>query len=155
MVKSLQNTKYSIDEKLENSFITLFSRNPPVASDTQTYVSDSNEEQRDDTKPFELNELENQIEPDRSGEESDTEYSEGSESFDEDEFTQRDAMINGEDGDSDGGNVNASNHQTSLKDRLKEQVEFHDGRLRRKATFGDDMDDQDLMVIIAVTYLHF
>ncbi|KAG8646425.1 ribosome biogenesis protein BMS1 homolog isoform X2 [Manihot esculenta] len=145
LVKSLQNTKYSIDEKLENSFITLFSRNPPVASDTQTYVSDSNEEQRDDTKPFELNELENQIEPDRSGEESDTEYSEGSESFDEDEFTQRDAMINGEDGDSDGGNVNASNHQTSLKDRLKEQVEFHDGRLRRKATFGDDMDDQDLM----------
>ncbi|KAJ9185011.1 hypothetical protein P3X46_004691 [Hevea brasiliensis] len=145
LVKSLQNTKYSIDEKLENSFITLFSRNPIIASDTQNYVSDSYEEQRRDIDPLKQNELEDQIEPGGSREESDTEDSDGSESSDHNEVAQRDAMVNGEDGVSDdecGGD--ASNHQANLKDCLKEHAEFYGGRLRRKAMFGDDMDDKDL-----------
>ncbi|EEF45102.1 ribosome biogenesis protein bms1, putative [Ricinus communis] len=100
LVKSLQNTKYSIDEKLENSFISLFSRN---------------------------------------------------ESSDQDEVAAKDAMENGEDGVSNKEHGDTSNHQANLKDHVKQQVEFHGGRFRRKATFGDDIDDKDLKVIIAVS----
>ncbi|KAJ6420509.1 hypothetical protein OIU84_027949 [Salix udensis] len=43
LVKSLQNTKYSIDEKLEKSFISLFSRNANISSEAQNDAKDNHE----------------------------------------------------------------------------------------------------------------
>lgn len=133
LVKSLQNTKYSIDEKLEKSFISLFSRNN-ISSEAQNDAKD-NHRSVDHSYNLEPNEL---------GEESDTEDLDGSESTDEDEAAQKDAVVNGESDGSDEEHGTAAKQKADPQDRMKEQVEFHGGRLRRKAMFGNDIDDKDL-----------
>ncbi|KAB5515721.1 hypothetical protein DKX38_026369 [Salix brachista] len=134
LVKSLQNTKYSIDEKLEKSFISLFSRNANISSEAQNDAKD-NHESVDHS---------HNLEPNESGEESDAEDLDGSESTDEDEAAQKDALVNGESDDSDEEYGAAAKQKVDPQDRMKEQVEFHGGRLRRKAMFGNDIDDKDL-----------
>ncbi|KAG5226352.1 ribosome biogenesis protein BMS1 [Salix suchowensis] len=131
LVKSLQNTKYSIDEKLEKSFISLFSRNANISSEAQN----DNHESVDHS---------HNLEPNESGEESDAEDLDGSESTDEDEAAQKDALVNGESDGSDEEYGAAAKQKVDPQDRMKEQVEFHGGRLRRKAMFGNDIDDKDL-----------
>ncbi|WCJ43894.1 hypothetical protein M5689_024603 [Euphorbia peplus] len=143
LVKSLQNTKYSIDEKLDNSFISIFAKNLAVASGTQNEERDEND-RRHNIEPLKQNESEEQNEPNGFGEGSDSDSLDDSEFSKQDEVAQRDAMVNGEDEASDGEHDDGSDHQT-IKDHLNQQVEFHDGRLRRKAMFGDDIDDADLM----------
>lgn len=133
LVKSLQNTKYSIDEKLEKSFISLFSRNN-ISSEAQNDAKD-NHRSVDHSYNLEPNEL---------GEESDAEDLDGSESTDEDEAAQKDAVVNGESDGSDEEYGAAAKQKADPQDRMKEQVEFHGGRLRRKAMFGNDIDDKDL-----------
>ncbi|XP_048236056.1 ribosome biogenesis protein bms1 [Ricinus communis] len=142
LVKSLQNTKYSIDEKLENSFISLFSRNGTIGSEIQNDVKDNDKQQRRGIESLGQGDLGRQSEPDGSGEETNT--GSDSESSDQDEVAAKDAMENGEDGVSNKEHGDTSNHQANLKDHVKQQVEFHGGRFRRKATFGDDIDDKDL-----------
>ncbi|XP_062090067.1 uncharacterized protein LOC133796529 [Humulus lupulus] len=102
LVKSLQKAKYSVDEKLEKSFISLFGRKP-------------------DTLP---------------------ESREDKEKLDEDEATtERDADSEVDVSDEDSGNV--SEQQTEQNEHVKEHVEFHGGRLRRKAVFGEDIADDN------------
>lgn len=141
-MKSLQNTKYSIDEKLEKSFISLFSRNN-ISSEAQ---NDAKDNHRSVDRSYNL-------EPNELGEESDAEDLDGSESTDEDEAAQKDAVVNGESDGSDEEYGAAAKQKADPQDRMKEQVEFHGGRLRRKAMFGNDIDDKDLKVINAVTYV--
>ncbi|KDP37695.1 hypothetical protein JCGZ_06352 [Jatropha curcas] len=142
LVKSLQNTKYSIDEKLENSFINLFSRN--LTSETQNDVNVNNEKQSYDIEPLKQDKLLEQIEPDIFREGSDTEDLDDSESSDQDGMAEIDASVHDEDSGSDDEHGEPSNHQANLKDHMKEQIEFHGGRLRRKAIFRDAIDDKDL-----------
>ncbi|XP_011043597.1 PREDICTED: ribosome biogenesis protein BMS1 homolog isoform X3 [Populus euphratica] len=133
LVKSLQNTKYSIDEKLEKSFISLFSRSN-ISSEAQ---NDAKDNYRSLNRSYNL-------EPNELGEESDAEDLDGSESTDEDEAAQKDAVVNGESDGSDEQYDAAAKKKADPQDRMKEQVEFHGGRLRRKAMFGNDIDDKDL-----------
>ncbi|XP_061948026.1 uncharacterized protein LOC133671322 [Populus nigra] len=133
LVKSLQNTKYSIDEKLEKSFISLFSRNN-ISSEAK---NDAKDNHRSVDRSYNL-------EPNELGEESDAEDLDGSESTDEDEAAQKDAVVNGESDGSDEEYGAAAKQKADPQDRMKEQVEFHGGRLRRKAIFGNNIDDKDL-----------
>lgn len=133
LVKSLQNTKYSIDEKLEKSFISLFSRNN-ISSEAQ---NDAKDNHRSVDRSYNL-------EPNELGEESDAEDLDGSESTDEDEAAQKDAVVNEESDGSDEEYGAAAKQKADPQDCMKEQVEFHGGRLRRKAMFGNDIDDKDL-----------
>ncbi|CAK7322676.1 unnamed protein product [Dovyalis caffra] len=123
LVKSLQNTKYSIDEKLDKSSISYFSRNANISSEAQNDAQGNHE----------ALEQSHSLEPNILGEETDAEDLDSSESSDQDEAAQKDAVVNGESGNSDEEYGNP-----------KEQVEFHEGRLRRKAMFGNDIDDKDL-----------
>lgn len=63
--------------------------------------------------------------------------SDGSESSDQDE-----------DGD-------ATDSEAINRDHIKEQIEFHNGRQRRKAIFGSDADQSDLMVSLKVLYFMY
>jgi ribosome biogenesis protein BMS1 len=117
LVKSLQNTKYSINEKLENSFINLFDQKGKVSSEALGDAQGTNEdvEQHGKVETSDNNEID----------------SDASESSDGDEA---DAITN------DDGN------------HLKEQIEFHNGRQRRKAIFGNDIDHSDQMVSLKVVF---
>ncbi|KAH1224663.1 Ribosome biogenesis protein BMS1 [Glycine max] len=65
----------------------------------------------------------------------------GSESSDQDEDDATDREPSGsDDDDKDAPNSNASNGV-----HLQEHIEFHDGRQRRRAIFGNDVDQNDLM----------
>ncbi|KAJ8774790.1 hypothetical protein K2173_017236 [Erythroxylum novogranatense] len=128
LVKSLQSTKYSIDEKLENSFITLFSRNATVSSEAQTDAKDRQT---------------NHIEPDDLSNESDDQDPDDSESSDQDEYTLEDVMKNAGNDSLDVEHSDLPKRQVNFKDQLKEKAEFHDGRIRRKAMFGNEADLKD------------
>lgn len=124
LVKSLQDTKYSIDEKLEKSFINLFSKNPNLVSEAQSDVKDKTV---------------------GSGEERDVEDSDGLESSDEDEAMHKDSIVRTVDNDTNEENTNGE-EQPFSKDNVKEHIEFHEGRVRRRAVFGKDIDQDDVMV---------
>ena len=135
MVKSLQNTKYSVDEKLENSFITLFGKKHDILLRAQScqeyahkFINQTNDEETDD-----------------SDEESDAEELDGSEISDEDNLP-GDPTTKILDSDSDEENNDALEEQCPSKNNLTEHIEFHDGRMRRKAFFGDDSDHDHLKV---------
>lgn len=133
LVKSLQNTKYSIDEKLGKSFIDIFSRKPGISSESQ-------EDMKKEKAPED-----HQIDPSKydTGEESDFD---GSESSDKDEAGQKTDLLHGEPGGSDEENSGASSDPANHKDHLKQLVEFSGGRMRRKAIFANEIEDKDLKV---------
>lgn len=122
LVKSLQNTQYSIDEKLEKSFISLFGRKPNTSSGAQDGAKGDLEtvEEVCEIEPSERYQSEEEIESDESGEENDGHDRDGMEASDQDQAVQR--------------------------DHLREHVEYNSGRLRRKAFFGNDVDHGDLRV---------
>ncbi|CAL8997728.1 unnamed protein product [Prunus brigantina] len=132
LVKSLQNTKYSVDEKLEESFINLFSRKPNLLSKAQSDGKDTDEsrEHIGRIESFEEYQSGEATKGEGSAEESDAEDFDGSESesSDKNEAVHKDA----------------SDHDATHKDHLKEHVEFHDGRSRRKVIFGNDLDRNDM-----------
>lgn len=134
LVKSLQNTKYSVDEKLEESFINLFSRKPNLLSKAQSDGKDTDEsrEHIGRIESFEEYQSGEATKGEGSAEESDAEDFDGSESesSDKNEAVHKDA----------------SDHDATHKDHLKEHVEFHDGRSRRKVIFGNDLDRNDIEV---------
>ncbi|XP_054812121.1 ribosome biogenesis protein bms1 [Prosopis cineraria] len=117
LVRSLQNTKYSINEKLENSSINLFSQKSNVSSEALHNAQGRN---------VENNKM------DTNGSESDQD-----EAIPLNAIT--DSETSGSDEDSD---TRAS--KAATRDHLKECVEFHGGRLRRRAVFGSDVDENDL-----------
>lgn len=141
LVKSLQKAKYSIDEKLEKSFISLFGQKH--AKDNHVSV-----EQIREIEPSEGYHSGEEIEADESDDESDGGVQDGSESSDKNEAVQKERMIKSEDSGSEEDNdaLDQQNSQDSLKDRLQERVEYHGGRIRRKAFFGNDIDHDDLKV---------
>ncbi|KAG6732323.1 hypothetical protein I3842_01G172000 [Carya illinoinensis] len=146
LVKSLQNTKYSVDEKLEKSFINLFGRKPNMLLEAQNDGKDDHEtvEQARKIEPSERDNSGDEIEADESDEESDDGELDGMESSDQDEAIQKDAMIKSKGGVSEEETVDTFEQQSPLKDHLQEHVEYHGGRLRRKALFGKGTDHEDL-----------
>ncbi|KAK4778594.1 hypothetical protein SAY86_006122 [Trapa natans] len=129
LVRSLQNTKYSVDEKLDKSFIDLFGRKPNVFSEAQDGAKD---EQKSIEWDNEMQTVDNQESgKDSSSGETDADDAEGIESFDQYE------RVNGFD------NMNSTMQPSSSKGGLTEHVEYYGGRMRRKAVFGGDADPGD------------
>lgn len=126
MVKSLQNTKYSIDEKLENSFISLFGKRMDTPNDQKG--AQESVDQLENVKPGKLKSSE-------SDEESDDD-DDSSEMSDEDKTL--------EDGAESGDGFDEENNKAIKRNNLLEHVELHDGRMRRKAVFEDDDNDDRL-----------
>lgn len=127
LVKSLQSTKYSVDEKLEQGSINLFSRKPNLSLETQRDGKDT-DESREQIRMIETLE----------------EYQHG-------EATKANAadicvLTDTESSGSDRENCDASYKDATHKDHVKEYVEFQDGRSRRKVIFGNDFDDNDMKV---------
>ncbi|VFR02601.1 unnamed protein product [Cuscuta campestris] len=116
LVKSLQNTKYSINEKLEQSFISLFGKKPNTSS---TFQLEDNKVAQD--------------------QETDTHNMDESESLDGENNLDEELDMLGKGNDSGPEQVPASNIS------FREHHDFHDGRLRRKAIFDDDnnLDAED------------
>ncbi|MCH87211.1 ribosome biogenesis protein BMS1, partial [Trifolium medium] len=133
LVKSLQNTKFSINEKLENSFINVFGQKLKVSPDALGDAPGTNNDVEQDGN------LETQPVAGMGGEDNNEMDSNGSESSDDDE-------VHGPDVDGDASKATNSNH-------LNEQIEFHNGRRRRKAIFGNDVDQSDLVVSLEVLCL--
>uniref|UniRef100_A0A1D1YB91 Ribosome biogenesis protein BMS1 n=1 Tax=Anthurium amnicola TaxID=1678845 RepID=A0A1D1YB91_9ARAE len=127
MVKTLQNTKYSVDEKLEQSFISLFSRKPS----TSVGSSDNSNVQLKGRHGQENFNISSQV--------FDTL---DDKMFGNDETAEWVLRKCSETTHSDEDNVGTSEddeHQ-NLSTELKEKIEFHDGRLRRKAISAGDED---------------
>ncbi|KAK7341555.1 hypothetical protein VNO80_24489 [Phaseolus coccineus] len=122
LVKSLQNTKYSINEKLENSFISLFGEKPKVSSEALADAHGTNNDEEQTEAVINTKDLD------------------GSESSDQDEEdTMKESEAFGSD-DEESPNSNSLNG-----DQIQEHIEFHDGRRRRRAIFGNDIDQRDVM----------
>lgn len=127
LVRSLQETKYPINEKLENSMINLFAQSSEALAEAQGTNMDVEQDG--------IIETVNYNEMDSDG---------GSESSDQDEA---DAMTGS--GLPDQAEDDAAGDKSTNKDHLEEHIEFHNGRRRRRAIFGNDADQSDLMVSIS------
>ncbi|XP_052207209.1 uncharacterized protein LOC127811408 [Diospyros lotus] len=130
IVKSLQNKKYSVDEMLEKSFISLFGKKANSISESSINRKDAQESVNpmSSVEPYQSGE---DLETDDSAEESDTDGLENSE-------------ISDEDNASDEENNTTLDRQQSSDDDLKEYIDSHNGRIKRKAVFGDDFDHNHL-----------
>ncbi|KAL2945287.1 Ribosome biogenesis protein bms1 [Bienertia sinuspersici] len=118
LVKKLQNVKYSIDEQLEERFINLFS-NKQDKHGVDVAVAGSQINEDGETA--------------RSGKESDDADVNSSESSDDDTDEEKnDAM-----------EVQEENAHQDFRNNFKEHTEFFDGRVRRKAIFGNNNSDHE------------
>ncbi|XP_059312227.1 uncharacterized protein LOC132063611 isoform X2 [Lycium ferocissimum] len=135
LVKSLQNTKYSIDEKLENSFISLFGKkhNPSSANPAKADQTYGLEPAERDQSGLELN-------SDGSDEDSDAEDLNESEPLQLDRTHPRDSKKNTSDESSEEEDTIGSKKHPESSNSFREHVDFHDGRMRRKAIFDNDND---------------
>ncbi|KAE8717907.1 Ribosome bioproteinsis protein BMS1-like protein [Hibiscus syriacus] len=142
LVKSLQNIKNPIDEKLEKSTISLFSQNLNNLLEAEGHKTDSDEAAKliRDIEPFERYQSDGEEDDSEFDEESADSDLDDSKSSDQDEGVEEDAMQKSEGRNFDDGNADASERLG----RVKEQVEFHSGRKRRKAIFGDGIDHSNL-----------
>ncbi|KAJ0969389.1 hypothetical protein J5N97_022266 [Dioscorea zingiberensis] len=132
LVKTLQNTKYSIDEKLEQSFINFFSRRAPTMSEDngdEIDVGDLNISGHEDIENL------NQMHSMGTNKSMVKKLRKESNSDDSDE--EIDHAVDSEyDDDPD----NDDEQPSALSCDLKEEVEFHNGRLRRKAVSSNSED---------------
>uniref|UniRef100_A0A0A9EU79 Ribosome biogenesis protein BMS1/TSR1 C-terminal domain-containing protein n=1 Tax=Arundo donax TaxID=35708 RepID=A0A0A9EU79_ARUDO len=125
LVKQLQDTKYSVDEKLEQSFINFFGKRPAAESKDSDAEGNAISASQNDQEDASILEKVDGV----NTRNTDTMESNGHSSCSSDSE---------EDNDDD----------TQLSDRdvgLREEVEFCNGRLRRKAmsaNFQDDVDDE-------------
>lgn len=139
LVKTLQNTKYSIDEKLEQSFINFFSRRPP------TWLENDVDEKDDKLKENDNGNL--NISSNEDDEDLNQVQSMGSE--------KSTVKILGKESDSDysdEGEECDDERPPALSCDLKEEVEFHNGRIRRKAISSNSQDHNSLEVIYACQF---
>ncbi|KAL6012118.1 Glycoside hydrolase 2 (Mannanase, beta-galactosidase) [Asimina triloba] len=137
LVKTLQNTKYSIDEKLNQSFIRLFSRKPQTESEDRhdSRHSDLNEDKiHNDSNQHRVNFL-NQGQEQIDG----TEASYQDEDAEKDLVEESDMENSDEESDDESEGGDGQLKPSSLG--LREETELHDGRLRRKAVFANDLAD--------------
>ncbi|XP_042382538.1 ribosome biogenesis protein BMS1 homolog [Zingiber officinale] len=142
LVKTLQQTKYSIDEKLEQSFINLFSRKKPPASDNghaKGNVPDG--QHHDGHSGGHVSILEEDA--NHSGDEVSEDDEAGKNNLtgdsDSDGFDEGNDYATDDDLEDD-EQMNPFSHD------LNEEVELHNGRLRRKVTsssFGNNDHLQD------------
>lgn len=148
MVKSLQNPKYSLDEKLEQSFIKFYIQKPKTKAQNDENDLDESRERIRMIEPLEEHQLGEAMKADGSGKESDVEDIDGSdsESSYQNDAAHNVAMKKSASGGSDRENGDVSDQFVNLKDHLKEHVEFHDGRSRRKVLFENDLDPTDMEV---------
>ena len=124
LVKTLQKTKYSLDEKLDQSFINLFGRRPAAQPEDSDMAGNNSSRQNDqgDTNILEQvggNNVSDADTLERNGHSS-SECSSDS------------------DGD-DADDIQPSDHGVDLR----EEVEFCNGRIRRKAVSANFQDDND------------
>lgn len=134
LVKSLQNTKYSIDEKLENSFISLFGKklNPSSskhAKADQTYGLEPAERDQSGLEPN----------SDGSDEDNDAEDLNELKSLQSERTHPSDSKETSNDSCEEEDTIGSEKHPGSSSS-FKEHVDFHEGRIRRKAIFDNDND---------------
>jgi ribosome biogenesis protein BMS1 len=126
LVKNLQNTRYSVDEKLDQSFINLFGRRSSaqsIESNTEDNVVSASQKDKEAANICNAGNMES------------NEHSKGS----------SDSEENNDDG------IQISDRDVDLR----EEVEFRDGRLRRRAVstnFQDDVDEE-VQTFSFVSYL--
>ncbi|KAG5536403.1 hypothetical protein RHGRI_023991 [Rhododendron griersonianum] len=146
LVKSLQNPKYSVNQQLENGFINHFAKKVNILSESPTDQEDAHKSMDHirDVEPAEDYQS-GEPETDDSDEESDAEELDGSEISDEDETYQGGQKMKTMDNDSEEDNSNVLEEHFPPEKGLKEHIDFHDGRMRRKAFFGDDFGQDHLM----------
>ncbi|KAM7279637.1 hypothetical protein ACFE04_006771 [Oxalis oulophora] len=121
LVKSLQNTKYTVDEKLEKSFINLFSRKGNTSAEAQDGAHVTQEAQ---SGAHVTQVVLDQMSMMKAANEN-PEY----------ELVDFDAASDYDNDDSDNENGNAS---------VKEHLELHEGRQRRKAIFEEGLEKSSL-----------
>lgn len=117
LVKSLQNTKYSVDEKLNQSFINFFT---PKSNNLREITDGDDEDHVNHNNSIEPTDLLDTVESD---EESDAEE------LDDSEETRNTTV--------------KDNKQSVAGKNIEEEVEFHEGRMRRKAVFGNESELND------------
>lgn len=130
LVESLQNTKYSIDEKLEKSFITLFSKKP-----TPEDPSNTNDTQETVGLTEDQYQLGEESETDESGDDDEDDVK----CLDDSRTLQKDITLKTADSGSDEENINAIGGSLS-ENKVSQHIEFRNGRMRRKAVFGNELD---------------
>jgi len=146
LVKTLQNTRYSIDEKLEQSFISLFGSKRSSTSEDNDVVTGNILKKCEQTNEFKIEK--DQVQP---SEQMDIDHTSGEVS----EKGKADYEITAEqsdDEDSDESDYALEDHhehdkQSPFSYDLKEKVEYHDGRPRRKAISSKYEDGADAEVI--------
>lgn len=165
MVKTLQNTKYSIDEKLEKSFIQLFRGSGPMKLEANDFKGkeESGVDEDDDEDDDEDEEEEEEEESDDEEEESDADEDEEEHNDDggaeEDVLSRKrtlsltnvkiskesdgsDSDIEDDDEEEDVPKSSTSGKKPlkAISERVKpsEVKEFKNGRIRRRAVFEDD-----------------
>jgi ribosome biogenesis protein BMS1 len=120
MVKNLQNTKFSIDERLEQSFIDIFGRKPPATLKN----NDEEDEQQIDLRDQNQGDDQDLFEKKRAV----VEYGTDEDSSDDEEKSKKEP------------------EQDCQSFGLREEVEIGDGRIRRRAisaNFSDDIDNEN------------
>ncbi|PKA55230.1 hypothetical protein AXF42_Ash003867 [Apostasia shenzhenica] len=126
LVRTLQNTRYSIDEKLEQSFINLFGIKPSKmrddSEDDGNYLAWKHNDRLGSTDIEENEDIEGR---DVSKEIEPEDPDEGSEYESED-------------------NLNEIRQQNSFDYDMKGEAEFHNGRMRRKVI---SIKDEDIKVL--------
>lgn len=149
LVKTLQNTRFSIDEKLEQSFINLFSRKPPTSSE-------NNDAKDNMLKKFEsiTGEIQSGSDQGQTGitDQEDKDHIDGIGVAENDESGDGDSRKEIElDDSNEDNNYIWKDNQDDDDDQLdpfnrdlKEEIEFHGGRLRRKVISHKYSDHADL-----------
>ncbi|XP_019265838.1 PREDICTED: ribosome biogenesis protein BMS1 homolog isoform X2 [Nicotiana attenuata] len=134
LVKSLQNTKYSIDEKLENSFISLFGKKPILSS------ANPEADQTYDLEPTEQDQSGLELNSGESDKDNDVEDLNELEQLQLEGTHLRDSKKRTSEDSSEEENTIGSEKHPGSSSSFREHVDFHDGRMRRKAIFDDDND---------------
>lgn len=143
MVKSLQNAQYSLDEKLEKSFISLFGKKPIASSEPHEAV-----DQDATLEPVGQSESDDDSESDEGG---DTEDEKGMESLDRKGACNKQSPLRSTDDSSDDETFYPSEQHHVTQGNFKEEIDLHGGRMRRKAVFDNEMDIDDEVNIWRVT----
>ncbi|KAL8530896.1 hypothetical protein ACS0TY_007794 [Phlomoides rotata] len=145
LVKSLQNTKYSVDEKLEKSFITLFGKKLNTSSDAPTGPVDGQEVVNREGTLEPVEQYPSDIkDDDELDEDSDTEDEDDTDSSDGGRISNKQSSSRVIDDSSDEEAFNASEKHLATQSNFKEHIDFHEGRVRRKAVFEDETNVNNL-----------
>lgn len=149
-MKSLQNTKYSIDEKLEKSFISLFGKKPNMLSDIRSDLGevDGSSEHVEIMKPVEQTQSATEALDD--GSDDDNDFGDGLDSLDGERTLRADPVTGTSDDSSDEEHDIGSDKQPPSSNKFMEQIDFHEGRRRRRAVFGDESDDDAKVTLLYV-----